>query len=206
MKVFNPTGWTRNLMVDSKQFKISPFNFMEFSDDYGQILVTSEVNRDLGIVPLEYDDGARAKYRNFEVFKRAQAISGLKTLLSHYYRVRSHEISAYDAMVKQNSHPDTKQAERITANVNRFDEEIALVEQWLSIWEKYTPSDYVESETYVEEETEKPVLEFDPAQIASNPRQPFGPLPVGLEPHTESKPRAGRKQKNESFANQNPSA
>lgn len=207
MKIFNPTGWTREIKVDSKEYKLAPFGFMEFSDEYGQIIVSSENYRNLGVVSLDYDDVEKARFRNFEAFKKFKAISGLKKLLEHLNRLKSYEISAYDAMMKEKNNAEKKESVRITANVHRFDPEIELAEKWLSVWEKYTPPNYVESDKFVEKEDSKPVLEFDPAQVGTyRGDNAFNTLPTELKEEVVFEKRGVRKVKNEPVHDSNPGA
>jgi len=128
MKVWNVTGWDREVKAGGKKYAIKAFSESKDIYDIYHVEHIANAYGYMGLVALNYDDGQEKVYPTYTEYKKAQEIKGLLAALKHAEDVLAYETNAKEACEKT---PNAVHELR-TFDVNKFKNNVKLITKWLT--------------------------------------------------------------------------
>lgn len=130
-KVFNPT-WIKvetavGRMDVGQEYVFEDGEEVEVYDQYHAKHIEEKHKGD-GLVLLDYDKAAEAKYGSYELYKTAKGLEGLKNFYDHYKQALDRELTAKKEATAKGSHVEIS-----NTNVPKFEKILKQIEEAINL-------------------------------------------------------------------------
>lgn len=126
MKIWNTTGWEREVGAGGKVYIIKPFAEIEiYNPEHAEHIGNTFAYQ--GITVLDYNEGMQKLFPTYDEYKKDKEIKALTECLKHYQMVLDCEVNGEEAA------RNTKGAsgELRTFNVDKHEKNVKYILSWL---------------------------------------------------------------------------
>ena len=127
-KIFNVTGWRREVMAAGKKYTFEPFSESKEIYDLTHVEHIELSHGYLGLIGLNWDEDREKQYGDYKTYKKEKEIKGLLAALKHAEQCLAYETNAKEACEKT---PNAAHELR-TFNVKKFKDNVTLINRWLA--------------------------------------------------------------------------
>lgn len=126
MKIFNATGWDREVLSGGKKYFFKAFSETDVVNE-SHVEHINNAYAYMGLIALNYDEGAMITYPTFEEYKASREMKALNAALKHAEEVLAYETNAQKAA---KATPGAEHELR-TFRTEKFEKNVKLITSWL---------------------------------------------------------------------------